>query len=83
MVSGIREVDNETNICFEPITFDFAFGTGFTHAPGGNKYTNRSILCYHFESPPVKSLKTMDAKLRDMKRLGIPVLMSEFGGQNE
>jgi hypothetical protein len=27
-------------------------------------------------------MKTMSAKLRDMKRLGIPVLMSEFGGDH-
>lgn len=69
-------MDPDTNICFEPITFDFAFGTGFNHVPGGNMYRNKSILCYHYESPPVKSMKTMYAKLRDMKRLGIPVLMS-------
>ena len=84
VVSSIRQVDPDTNICFEPITFDFAFNSGFSHPPGGKMYKNKSILCYHFESPPVKpanqSLKTMNAKLRDMKRLGIPVLMTEFGG---
>lgn len=83
VVTGIREVDNDTNVCIEPITFDFAFNSGFSHAPGGNKYINKSILCYHYESPPVRSLKTMYAKLRDSKRLGIPVLMSEFGGNPE
>ena len=82
VVTGIREVDNDTNICFEPITFDFAFNTGFTHAPGGNKYKGKSILCYHYESPPVRSYKTMYAKLRDKKRLGIPVLMKESGGDH-
>lgn len=84
VVTAIRQKDPETNICFEPITFDFAFNSGFTHAPGGNIYKNKSILCYHFESPPLKpsskSLQYMKARLRDMKRLGIPILMSEFGG---
>lgn len=83
VVTAIRKEDNDTNICFEPITFDFAFNSGFTHAPGGNLYRNKSILCYHFERPPVRSLKTMNARLRDMKRLGLPVLMSEFGSQPE
>lgn len=83
MVSSIREVDNDTNICFEPITFDFAFNTGFSHAPAGRKYANKSILCYHFEKPPVKGLPYLKARLRDGKRLGIPVLLSEYGGQQD
>ena len=81
VVRGIREVDNDTNVCIEPVTFDFAFPTGFSHAPGGNMYRNRSIICYHYYSPPDTNVeKTLKRKLQDMKKLGIPVMLSEYEG---
>lgn len=39
-------------------------------------------MCYHFERPPVKGLATMKARIRDSKRLGIPILLSEYGADH-
>ena len=39
------------SIFFEPLTFDITT-TGFDHVPGGQAYSNRSVLSYHFYVPP-------------------------------
>lgn len=76
----IRSVDNETPLCFEPVTFDNFVPTGFSHPPGGNKYRNQSIFCYHHYQPPALSLKSLDTYVQDGKRLKIATLLSETWG---
>ena len=69
-----------TPICIEPVTFDNTVPVGFTHAPGGKKYANNSILCYHYYKPPALGLSTIYARIRDGKRLKMASLLSEFHG---
>lgn len=52
----IRSVDPEHNICFEPVTWINNFPSGFTHAPGGHRFSNSSMLCYHYYNPPTLNL---------------------------
>jgi len=52
----IREVDDETIIFYEPVTWGMVFpgsfihstGSGFDHVPGGPDYRNRSVLSFHY-----------------------------------
>eukprot|EP01065_Artemidia_motanka_P047746 TRINITY_DN7550_c0_g1_i1.p2 TRINITY_DN7550_c0_g1~~TRINITY_DN7550_c0_g1_i1.p2 ORF type:complete len:502 (+),score=221.05 TRINITY_DN7550_c0_g1_i1:72-1577(+) len=54
VASAIREVDDETIIMFEPVTWGYLFpgsgivGSGFKTVPGGEKYANRSCLSWHY-----------------------------------
>ena len=50
---AIRKVDNHTLLFYEPVTWGIYFngnitGTGFSRVPGGEKYTNLSVLSYHY-----------------------------------
>lgn len=75
----MRKVDPDINICFEPVTWLNEFPTGFTSAPGGRRYSNSSIFCYHYYDPPSLNLDGfMKARLRDMKRLNVGGILSEF-----
>ena len=51
--SSVREVDDETIIFFEPVTWGMLFdgkiaGSGFTQVPGGAAYRNRSAFSFHY-----------------------------------
>jgi endoglycosylceramidase len=76
--TAIRKVDKSHPICFEPVTWDNTVPVGFTHPPGGKRYQNESILCYHFYMPPSINLKAIKARVNDAKRLGISSILSEF-----
>ena len=76
--AAIRKFDKNHPICFEPVTWDNTVPVGFGHPPGGNKYRNESILCYHFYMPPAVNLKTIQARVNDAKRMGIASILSEF-----
>lgn len=54
--------------------------SGFSHPPGGFSQKDKSILCYHYYSLPDLSLNTIDARVRDAKRLQVPSILNEFGG---
>jgi hypothetical protein len=74
---GIREVDPEHSICFEPVTWLNNFRAGFNHPPGGKKHSNHSIFCYHYYNPPTFKLKAfMKARMKDVKRLQTGGLLS-------
>lgn len=83
----IRNIDPGHSICFEPVTWLNFFRAGFTHPPGGKKYENSSIFCYHYYNPPSFNLKKfMTARMNDVKRLNVGGLLSEFyviGGEGE
>ena len=51
--AAVREVDDETIIFFEPVTWGMLFsgkiaGSGFTEVPGGPAYRNRSAFSFHY-----------------------------------
>ncbi len=49
--AAIRAVDAHALVFFPGVVFDRA-GPGFSAAPGGDEYANRSVLAYHFYVPP-------------------------------
>ena len=74
--AAIRRVDDKHPICFEPVTWNNAIKTGFSHPPGGTKYRNQSVLCYHYYSPPDFSLNAIEHLIGDAKRMGVSSLLS-------
>lgn len=77
--AAIREIDPHHPICFEPVMWLNTISAGFTHPPGGKRYSNQSILCYHYYNPPTIKLEGfMQARMNDIKRLGTGGILSEF-----
>lgn len=75
---AIREHDQQHCIFFEGVTWD-DFGVGFRNVPGGELYRNRSVLSYHYYSPPSLGLvANFEARKRDMKRLQCGGMLTEF-----
>ena len=75
---AIREHDQQHCIFFEGVTWD-DFGVGFRNVPGGELYRNRSVLSYHYYSPPSLGLvANFEARKRDMKRLQCGWMLTEF-----
>ena len=73
-----REHDQQHCIFFEGVTWD-DFGVGFRNVPGGELYRNRSVLSYHYYSPPSLGLvANFEARKRDMKRLQCGWMLTEF-----
>lgn len=76
--AAIRSVDTDHAIWFEGVTWDW-FGVGFTQVPGGDAWRNKSVLSYHFYTPPDFNLDTQfAARLSDMQRLGCGGFLTEF-----
>ena len=53
VAKGIREVDEEAVIFFEPVTWGMIFdgkisGSGYEQVPGGDDYKDRSVFSYHY-----------------------------------
>jgi hypothetical protein len=79
VAEGIRAIDPLQNIGFESVTWLNALPSGYTHAPGGKVYANRSIYCFHYYHPPTFSRGMfMAARELDMRRLGVGGLLTEF-----
>lgn len=56
-----------------------ALPSGYSKPPGGKQYANRSILCFHYYSPPTYGIDIfMSARRLDMKRLKVGGLLTEF-----
>ena len=73
----IRSVDPDHNICFEPVTWLNEFRSGFTHPPGGERYENSSIFCYHYYNPPTLDLEGFwNARIKDVKRMNVAGILS-------
>ena len=58
---GIHDIDPTRLVFFEPVTWsDLAakgeLAVGFTHVPGGSKYSETSVLSFHYYVPPNWSL---------------------------
>lgn len=66
---AIRKYDQNHNIFFEGVTWDF-FAVGFKEVPGGNQLQNRSVLSYHYYEPPDFDKKyQFEVRAEDLKRL--------------
>lgn len=75
----IRKIDPDRNICFEPVTWLNNFESGFVSPPGGQRFSNSSMLCYHYYNPPTLNLdKFMNARVKDVKRLNVGAILSEM-----
>eukprot|EP00520_Triparma_pacifica_P006726 CAMPEP_0118638564 /NCGR_PEP_ID=MMETSP0785-20121206/3757_1 /TAXON_ID=91992 /ORGANISM="Bolidomonas pacifica, Strain CCMP 1866" /LENGTH=449 /DNA_ID=CAMNT_0006529833 /DNA_START=14 /DNA_END=1360 /DNA_ORIENTATION=+ len=53
VAKGIREVDEDAVIFYEPVTWGMIFdgkiaGSGFDQVPGGDEYKDRSVFSYHY-----------------------------------
>jgi len=76
----IRQIDDKHLIFFESVTWDDFFPIGFSHAPGGKQFANRSVLSYHYyDQPNVNGIQSqIYSRKKDMKRLNIGGMMTEF-----
>lgn len=52
-------------------------GTGYYHAPGGEHFKDKSILCYSYGK---KNEKSIGLKVIDAYRLKVPSLISQMYG---
>ena len=81
LARAIRQHDQTHCIFFEGVTWD-DFGVGFQGVPGGEEYQNRSVLSYHFYTPPGGPDLSLDqsfgARRKDMERLRCGGMMTEF-----
>jgi endoglycosylceramidase len=76
---GIREVDRDSLIFFEGVTFDDFISSGFTAAPGGSEFGNQSVLSYHYYYVPNFSRDVQfSTRIRDAKRMGCGAMLTEF-----
>lgn len=75
---AIREHDEEHCIFFEGVTWD-DFGVGFQGVPGGEFYRNRSVLSYHYYSPPsIGLIQNFEVRKKDQERLKCGGMLTEF-----
>lgn len=49
---------------------------GFSHPPGGHRFADKSVFAYHYYHPPALGYGTIDARIQDGKRLGVPSFLS-------
>ena len=76
---AIRKMDQKNAICFEPVTWLNTVSAGFKHPPGGHRHANKSILCYHYYSPPTIEMNSFfETRMRDQERLNVGGIMSEM-----
>jgi len=74
---AVREVSPDVLIFFAGVTAD-DLGPGFTAAPGGAQFANRSVLAYHFYKPPQLSAKSQVSEFTQAaRRLGTGAMMTE------
>lgn len=75
---AVRSVDRERILFFETITFD-NFRCGWSTVPGGAEWQNKTVLSYHYYTPPNFSAKQAFAeRSRESKRLGCGSMLTEF-----
>ena len=76
----IRAQDEDTIIFFEPITTDSSKKqTGFTQVPGGEAYSDRSALSFHYYVPPNGNLEEhFESRRQDTQRLKMGGMLTEF-----
>ncbi|RUS19835.1 glycoside hydrolase superfamily [Endogone sp. FLAS-F59071] len=91
LANAIREVDQDTMIYFEGVTFDNGV-VGFSSVPGGSEFANKSVYSYHYYTPSEGTdITGLDLAITANKlqaaRLGSSLFLTEFdlgydGGSN-
>ena len=88
ITAGIRSVDTETIITYEPMGTDYATPVGFSSLPDQNSALNYHVYCGLTNTTGVPTNFTecieswdneMTIRMNDIKRLNTVGLMSEFG----
>ncbi|KAL4499287.1 hypothetical protein ABPG72_006873 [Tetrahymena utriculariae] len=75
----IRKYDEDHIIFFEPVTWDNMIKVGFTQPPGGDKYSDRSVLAYHYYNPPDFVMELFfNEIIKDIQRLHVGGFLTEF-----
>ncbi|TPX47622.1 hypothetical protein SeMB42_g00399 [Synchytrium endobioticum] len=77
---AIRQVDQQSIIFFESVTWDNLV-VGFSDTPGGQQYKNRTALSYHhyYPLPNIARLEpTIKDRLKDVSRLKTGMMLTEF-----
>ena len=78
----IRKHDQDRLIFFESVTWEvtgLGEKIGFTHAPGGEEFANRSVLAFHNSVLPDNFTEPYyyDKKMKEIKRLGVAGAVTE------
>jgi endoglycosylceramidase len=74
----IRKYDECHSVYFESVTWD-ELTVGFAEPPGGFEYSNRSVLSYHFYTPPQISADiTFRERQEDLQRLKCAGFLTEY-----
>lgn len=78
----IRKHDEDRLIWFESVTWEvtgLGEKIGFTHAPGGDQYANRSVLSFHNSVLPDNFTEPYyyDKKMKEIARLGVAGAVTE------
>lgn len=78
----IRKHDTDSLIWFQSVTWELlGLGEkiGFTHAPGGKEFADRSVLSFHKSIAPnaIKEPYYYDKKFKEMERLGVAGAVTE------
>jgi len=74
---AVREVDDDVLLFIAGITWG-DLGSGFSAAPGGDAYANRTVLTYHYYDPPQFSAEEQIlSHAVEAQRLGTAAMMTE------
>lgn len=75
----IRSVDEETLIFFAGVTWDDIVPSGFSHAPGGNDFSSKSVFAFHYYKAPQLDTETyFYQRASDARRLETGLMLTEF-----
>lgn len=75
--AAIRNVDNESLLFIAGVTWG-DLGSGFTAAPGGKDYANKTVMTYHFYDPPqFTAEEQVKAHNLEAMRLGTGAMLTE------
>ncbi|KAL4454600.1 hypothetical protein ABPG74_021805 [Tetrahymena malaccensis] len=75
----IRKYDEDHIIFFEPVPWINPFSVGFVQPPGGEKYSDKSVLAYHYYSPPDFGMEPFfKQRVKDIQKLNVGGFLTEF-----
>ncbi|KAL4499285.1 hypothetical protein ABPG72_006871 [Tetrahymena utriculariae] len=79
VASEIRKYDEDHIIFFEPVPWINPFSVGFIQPPGGEKYSEKSVLAYHYYSPPDFGMESFfKQRVKDIQKLNVGGFLTEF-----
>lgn len=79
LATAIRTVDPSALIFFAAVTWDDPIPAGFTTAPGGAEFADRSVFAYHYYNPPQFNADIyFHTRIKDAERLGVASMLTEF-----